>query len=195
MSPFVFSKTCQQRESLFPNHKDQQPPTMGCTYPQPTAQAPHRRTMSEPINEYYRYKLLPRLPHEIETYRSRSLPEPPSVTSRPNDRPLSKYAPKVPPCENRPPLPSPPLRTSEPAQKEDSTVETIRPFGSESFFPCWSRSLLSKCESSASWEEKLTFARERRGRWAKRRLFAHEVQGCAYDCACGMNSRFLVLMA
>ena len=56
---------------------------------------------------------------------------------------------------------------------------------SESFFAYWSKMLLPKCESVESWEEKLTVAREQ-DCWAKRRPFAHEVQDCAWDCACGM---------
>ena len=162
---------------------------MGCTYPQPTAQASHRQAMSEPMIDYYRHKPLPHLPHELETYRSRSLPQlPSSKTSRRNNRPLSKYAPEVPPYKNRP-LPSPPLRTSEgPGLEEKSTVETETTcvMDSWSLFPYWSKILLLKCESVESWGEKLSFARDMQDCWTKRRLFAHEVQDCAYKCACGM---------
>lgn len=185
MSPFIFSKTCEQRRSFPPNHQDQKTPTMGCTSFQPKIHNPHRRVMSEPINDSYRHKLLPCLPHEIGTYRSRSLPEVPSETSRRNNRPLSKYAPEVPPYKNRP-LPSPPLRTSEPAEREKWTAKTICTIDSESFFRHWSKIRLLKCEDVESWEEKLTFAQEMQDCWTKRKLFAHEVQDCAFNCACGM---------
>ncbi|CAF9904496.1 MAG: hypothetical protein ALECFALPRED_008583 [Alectoria fallacina] len=158
---------------------------MDCPYPQPTSHNPHRRATSEPTNEYYRHKLLPRLPYEIERYRSRSLPELPSEASRRNNRPLSKYAPAVPPDKNRP-LPSPPLRPSEPAKGGSSTVETICMVDSESFFPHWSKIRLLQWEEVESWEEKLTFARERQECWTRRNLFAHEVKDCASGCACGM---------
>lgn len=186
MSPFMFSKTCEQRRSLFPNHQDQRPPTIGCTYPPLTTRNPHLRATSEPTNDYYRHKFLPRLPHEIEMYRSRSLPELPSKASRRNKRPLSKYAPEVPPNKNRPLPPSPPPRSSEPAKRGNSTVETICTVDSESFFPCWSKIRLLQWEEVESWEEKLTFAREMQECWTRRKLFAHEVQDCAYGCACGM---------
>ena len=192
MSPFMFSKTCEQRRSLFPNHQDQQPPTTGCPYPPPTTHNPHRRATSEPTNDYYRHKLLPRLPHEIETYRSRSLPELPSEASRRNKRPQSKPAPAIlPPDDKNRPLPSPPPpRPSGPAKRGHSTVETICILDSESFFPYWSKiRLLQQWEMVESWrEEKLTFARERQGCWTKgKKLFAHEVQDCAIGCACGMS--------
>ena len=160
--------------------------TMGYTYAQSTAQAPHRRAQSEPVNHYNRHKTLPLLPHEIETNRSRSLPEQPSGTSRRNHRPLSKYAVEMPPHKNRA-LPSPPLQTSQAdLEKWSAAVETAGMTKSWSFFPYWSKILLLKCESVESWEEKLTFAREMQDCWTERKLFAHEVQDCAYHCACGM---------
>ena len=160
--------------------------TMGYTYSQSTAKAPHRRAMSEPVNHYYRHKPLPLLPHEIETHRSRSLPELSSDTSRRTHRPLSKNAAEVPPYKNRP-LPSPPLQTSQTGlEKWSAAVETACMTKSWSFFPNWSKILLLKCESVESWEEKLAFAREMQDCWTERRLFAHEVQDCAYHCACGM---------
>ncbi len=181
VSRLMFGKTFEQRRSLDTNRNDQQDPTMA----QPTAQAAHRRAMSEPVNDYYRHKLLPRLPHEFEMYRSRSLPELPSDTSNANHRPPSKYAPEVPPYKNRP-LPSPPLRTSKPATRASSTVETICMPDAESCFPYWSEILLLKFENVGNWEAKLSFAREMQDCWTKRELFAHEVRECALDCACGM---------
>ena len=160
--------------------------TMGYTYSQSTAQAPHRRAMSEPVNHYYRHKPLPLLPHEIEINRSRSLPELSPDTSRRIHRPLSKYAAEVLPDKNRP-LPSPPLQTSQTGlEKWSAAVETAGMTKSWSFFPYWSKILLLKCESVESWEEKLKFAREMQDCWTERKLFAHEVQDCAYHCACGM---------
>ena len=159
---------------------------MSYTCSQVPAQNSHRRAMSEPVNHYYRHKPLPLLPHEIETYRSRSLPQIPSDTSRRIHRPLSKYAAEVSPYKNRP-LPTPPLQTSEnDLQKWSAAVETADMTKSWSFFPYWSKILLLKCESVESWEEKLTFAREMQDCWTERKLFAHEVQDCAYHCACGM---------
>lgn len=158
---------------------------MDCPDTQSTAQPSHRRAKSEPIDAYYHHKPLPRLPKEIEMYRTRSLPALPSETSSCNKRPLSKYAPQVPPYRNRP-LPSRPPRRSEPFQRVKSTVETICMVDSEFFFPHWSKILLLKCERVESWEEKLTFAREMQDCWTKRKLFAHEVLDCACDCACGM---------
>ena len=179
----------EQRKSVPPNRRDQQSPTMGSTYSPLTARAPRRHARSEPVNDYYRHKALPRLPHEIEKYRSRSLPALPSETRRRDSRPLSKYAPAVPPYKNRP-LPSPPLQTSERGleeeEKEQAAVETIYMLDSSYLFPYWSKILLLKCEGVESWEEKLTFAREMQDSWTKRNLFAHEVQGCAYGCACGI---------
>ena len=160
--------------------------TMGYTHSQSTAQAPHRRAMSEPVNHYYQHKPLPLLPHEIETYRSRSLSELPSDTSRRDHRPLSKYAAEVPPHKERS-LPSPPLQTSQTGlEKWSAAVETAGMTNSWSFFPYWSKILLLKCENVESWEEKLTFAREMQDCWTERKLFAHEVRDCAYHCACGM---------
>lgn len=181
----MFSKTCEPRHSLSPNHQNQQLASMVCTYPQLNAQAPHRRPTSEPINDYYRHKALPRLPCEIDPYRSRSLPELPSQTSKPIDKPLSKYAPEVPPYKDRP-LPSLPLRTKEPAKRGASSVDGNCMVDLESSFPYWAKCLLLKCEKAESWEEKLTFARETQDCWTKGRLFAHELQDCAYGCACGM---------
>ena len=159
---------------------------MGYTCSQSTAQAPHRRAMSEPINHYYRHKPLPLLPHEIETNRSRSLPEQPSDTSRRIHRPLSKRAAQAPPHKNGS-LPLPPLRTSQTGLKKwSAAVETAGMTKSWSFFPYWSKILLLKCESVESWEEKLKFAREMQDCWTERKLFTHEVQDCAYQCACGM---------
>ena len=160
--------------------------TMGYTYAQATTQAPHRRAMSEPVNQYYRHKPLPLLPHEMETSRSRSMPGVPSDTSRRSHGPVSKYAAQGPPHKNRPP-PSPPLQKSQPGlEKWSAAVETAGMTHSWSFFPYWSKILLLKCEKVESWEEKLTFAREMQDCWTERKLFAHEVQDCAYHCACGM---------
>ena len=175
----MFSETCAQRPSQFPTHQDQQPLVMDRVHPQPAAPAPHRRAISEPVNVYYRHKHLPRLPHEIEPYRSRSLPEIPLEANRRSLRPQSKYAPDVPPYKNRP-LPPPPLRTSEPARRETRTVETLCVVETES------RILLLKCERVDSWEEKLAFAREMQDRWTKGTRFAHEIRECTFDCACGM---------
>ena len=181
----MFSKTCEPRHSLFPNHQDQQLASMVCTYPQLNAQAPHRRATPEPINDYYRHKALPRLPCEIDPYRSRSLPELPSQTSKPIDKPLSKHAPEVPPYKDTS-LPSLPLRTKGLAKREVSSMETNGVVDLESSFPYWSKSLLLKCENGGSWEEKLAFARETQDCWTKGILFAHELRDCAYGCACGM---------
>ena len=165
--------------------KTSKAPTWGYTDSQSVAQVTHRRAISEPVNYYYWHKPLPRLPHEIETYRSRSLPEPPSEPNRRNHRPLSKYTAKVPPYKDRA-LPSSPLQTSEPGVEDESAAETICMAESWSFFPYWSKILLLKGESVENWEEKLTFAREMQDCWAERKLFAHEVQYCARNCACGM---------
>lgn len=185
MSPFIFSRKCEPRQSFFPNHPNQQPTNVVCTYPQPKGQVPHRRVKSEPLNDHYRHKLLPRLPHEIDPYRSRSLPELPSETSKFNNRPQSKYAPEIPTYKNKP-LPSLPLQTCEHAEREISTVGMNSTIDSESFLQTWSKCLLLKCENVESWEEKLSLARETQDCWAKGKSFAHEVQDCAYNCACGM---------
>ena len=158
---------------------------MECAYSQSRVQAPHRRAVSEPINDYYRHKHLPRLPHEIETYRSRSLPELPPETSKPNNRLPTMNALEIPLYKNKP-LPLPPLQTSEPVKRKRSTAEENPVVDTESFFPYWSKILLLNCESVDSWEEKLTFAREMQDFWTKRKLFAHELRNCALNCACGM---------
>ena len=154
------------------------------TYSSLSARPRHRHTQSEPTNNYHQHKPLPRLPHEIEMYRTRSLPQLPSETSRRTNksRPLSKFSPEVPAYKNRP-LPSPPLRA---ARRGESTAETICTVEYESVFPYWSKILLLKWENAESWEGKLAFAREMQHCWTERRLFAHEVRECAFDCACGM---------
>ena len=158
---------------------------MDCAYPQTKVQAPHRRAVSEPVNDYYRHKHLPRLPHEIEIYRSRSLPELPPGTSKVDDKSPSKKAFEIPLYKDKP-LPLVPLQTSRPVKRGLSIVQENPVVDTESFFPYWSKILLLKCESMNCWEEKLTFAREMQDCWTKRKLFAHEVRNCALNCACGM---------
>ena len=182
MSPFMFSRACESRNSPFPNHQNQ-PSPMGCTSSLLNAQAAHRRALPERMNDHYRHKLLPRLPHEVEAYRSWSLLELTLEISRPKNRPLPRYAPEVPLCKSRS-LPWPPQRPREPADREKATVETDCVVDLDLFFLCWSKDLLLTCENVGSWEEKLTFAREMQDFWTKRELVAHEVQDCACDCAC-----------
>ena len=156
---------------------------MHCVSSQPQA---HRRAVSEPVNDYYRHKHLPRLPHEIDTYRSRSLPDLPRGSSKVNDHPPSKKVFEIPLYKDKP-LPLAPLQTGEPVKRRRSaSVEENVGIDTGSFFPYWSKILLLKCESVSGWEEKLAFAREVQDCWTKRRLFAHEVRNCALNCACGM---------
>ena len=158
-------------------------------YPPSKGPSPHRRAVSEPINDYYRHKHLPRLPHEIDTYRTRSLPDLPPGNSKANnddaDEPPSNPAFESPLSKKNKPLPMAPLQTGQEVKKRTgSTVEEVD--DTESFFPYWSKILLLRRESVGCWEEKLVFAREMQGCWTERRVFAHEVRKCALNCACGM---------